>query len=460
MLFYRSQSQFWSLFGIQRVEYILEIAVILITERFLRYFVFVYGDSTHLQILIRHQLLNMTSHGRLKRRKIRVSLLMCILRCSQGIFVLSAITILVFIVQTDSSIDVVKSLPKQTSVDYSTIVSIAQNRTYEPFYLTKPEFDSNSSRDMFYSRQLGDHFQFYVNDPEMLQGSIVVHRNATVHHSFDCGWQMDHTVFVGSEYVGAPRLKHLEQIVCPLLVPQSHTFQHFMDGVVPKLMQAFEVLQNPHIKVMIHRPWDKIILEILEAFNIGIDRILFYEDGYYKVTHLIDTCNTPPLHPELWIKARQIFTSHAQIAPVPQMQKIVILLTRAGSRNYGRKINNLPAVSDYLSHKFQHTLHIFRGSLNLNESVQLFSSAHLIVGIHGGAFYNIMFAPSATNVIEIMPITNNGDVVPKSLAHNIVWKMSAMLGQDYARLMERASNRYGDLTINITRLNHLIDRII
>ena len=145
---------------------------------------------------------------------------------------------------------------------------------------------------------------------------------------------------------------------------------------------------------------------------------------------------------------------------MPQIQRTVILLTRAGSRNYGRKINNLPAVSDYLSHKFPHTLHIFRGSLNLNESVQLFSSAHLIVGIHGGAFYNIMFAPSTTNVIEIMPITNNGDVVPKSLAHNIVWKMSAMLGQNYARLMERASNRYGDLTINITRLNDLIDRII
>ena len=395
----------------------------------------------------------------MRKRNIKMPFLKCVLCCSQLIFILCIVFLLVYVVTFNPKIEHSETIDVQNlrKIQYAQLLEYVHNITYTPFNFEKPNFLLKEDGDMFYNRQIENENSFLTDNAKQLQGSIIINMDATIHNSFDCGWQMNSSLFSGTTTPKHVRYHQIDDVVCPLLVAQSQTFQHFMDGVVPKLVQSQLALQQHYVKVLIYRPWDSIIFDILEVFNITRNRIIFSENGYYKAHYLLNTCYTPPLHPTLWNKARHVFTGHLEHLKTHQS---VILLTRTDSRNYGRSMNNKQDVVKHLVLRFSLHLRIFRGSLTLNKSVELFSSARLIIGVHGGAFYNIMFASPGTNIIEIMPVTHNGDVVPDNLAYNIVWKMSSMLGLNYWRLMERAMDRYGNLNVNITRLDVVIDEII
>ena len=136
----------------------------------------------------------------------------------------------------------------------------------------------------------------------------------------------------------------------------------------------------------------------------------------------------------------------------------VILLTRRGSRNVGRNILNEREVEKLLKQRYGDRFILFQGGYSLDESIAMFSQARIVIGVHGGAFYNINFSPSSTRVVEIMPLTDEQKYLEK-LAVDIFWKISQFLGQHYFRIYHKQTGYYGDVSVDLEVLQIVLDRI-
>ena len=326
--------------------------------------------------------------------------------------------------------------------------------SYDKFLMDEPHFSSQQDDILF--RLNNEHADIMSERQQKeLLGHIQVIRNGTVHRSYDCGWNMDVSLFSSTP---KGRIRRRFKLMLPLLVPQSNSFQHFLDGVVPKLVQASALLGIPNITVMIYRPWDPIINEIIKRFGISDDMVHFYDNGYYAADYLVNTCITPPLHPGLWQEARKTLGASEQL-PVPLRDAHVILLTRSKSRNVGRKIDNMKEVLKLLQTRYGDNFKLFQGGYRLSDAVTVFGKARLIIGVHGGAFYNMFLSPSQTHIVEIIPTHENGTFVPVNVAYNIVWKMANMLNQPYWRLSERPLSARGDVTVDLRKLQRVLDDV-
>ena len=135
----------------------------------------------------------------------------------------------------------------------------------------------------------------------------------------------------------------------------------------------------------------------------------------------------------------------------------VILLTRARTRNGGRKILNLHEIILYLRTRYNTTLSVFQSGHNLAQNQAFFGKARLVIGVHGGAFYNINFCPSETIVAEYVPLSEHNTSFEGS-ASRIVWFMANMNGQRYYRLAEKPISG-NNLQISVQKLKTLLDEV-
>lgn len=89
----------------------------------------------------------------------------------------------------------------------------------------------------------------------------------------------------------------------------------------------------------------------------------------------------------------------------------------------------------------------------------VFGSAHVIVGMHGGAFANLIFAPAAASVVEIIPRTAMEAPSPGSPKRDVrpcYHSLTEALGQRYVQFEPRSSRASffdaKDIRVNVTAL--------
>ena len=195
-------------------------------------------------------------------------------------------------------------------------------------------------------------------------------------------------------------------------------------------MMALDWVIINNITVVLESPRDAIILQILQ--KLDITNIAWYSSGtVYGADEMYFACNTPALHPELWQKARYLLSK-----PKDEKTEDIILLKRTAqnSHNGGRMLKNYATVLKRMRAKYGQKLVEFDSNKhNLNSTANTFSRAKWIVGSHGGALYNQLFAPSGTNVVEYMPVKTNGDLY---LRHGglMPYIFSSLLNQKYWRI--------------------------
>ena len=143
---------------------------------------------------------------------------------------------------------------------------------------------------------------------------------------------------------------------------------------------------------------------------------------------------------------------------VPVNQSNVILLTRAGSYNGGRHMLNFEEIKTFLKNRYSSRLVIFEGGYNLERSIQIFGKTSILIGVHGGAMYNLNFASSDAHIVEFLPMLEIGIPVER-IAHSIVWHMSQLLGQTYWRIHQIAETDDGDMKVPIDKLGTALDKI-
>lgn len=342
---------------------------------------------------------------------------------------------------------------------------------YPQFNLTLPKFLSEEDQQIFLAVKLHSDLLKSTKWQGNSFGNIAYIHNGTLTGNAGCGWHNNVSNYAGPPLADSQSMhinpkqyviQHKDDyIISPLFVPEGNTFQHFMDGVMPKLAQLSPFLTNPRIKFMLHIPRDKIIQEILIKIGIGLDRVMFVKQTsriVRMIQHQLVGCIAPPLHPILWHTMRELMGVSNNIQ-VPMTQAIIILLTRAQSHNGGRNILNIQQISTYLRQRYSDRFVVFKGGYGLKESMDLFGRARLVIGVHGGAFYNINFCPMEAIVAEYHPVDKTNGQPPKRSSLDIVWKMAQMIGQGYYRLSEKAVSNKGDLNISFYKFKLLLDKV-
>ncbi|XP_013391421.1 uncharacterized protein LOC106159644 [Lingula anatina] len=329
---------------------------------------------------------------------------------------------------------------------------------YDAFKMAEPNCVDEEDLQKF--RKHPHNVQLMQQKDKQLRGVIRIVDNGVFHGSFrppGCGWESAFDE-IKSENLSWPAAVHFD-VLCPLIVPGGSSFQHFLDGVLPKIVQAHDLLRNKGVKILIPRNRDKIILEILGALGIEKDMILFHAGGIYTARKMIYTCITPPLHPTLWQNAHKLMNAPEKL-PVPREEAYVILLTRKQSHNGGRNMLNQIEVQAFLEKRYgKEKIIVYPGRYNLTTSVSVFGRARLMIGVHGGALYNLNFASSDVSVVEILPSDGAGNPLPQGIAHTIFWSMCNMLNQSYWRIYNKAETRNGNVIVDLFKLGRVLDRI-
>ena len=339
----------------------------------------------------------------------------------------------------------------------------SQNKTnimYQKFSLSVPRFISDSDKQLFMNNTQNKLLLHMGHAQERHLGKVRILKDVTVDHSMDCSWRRGMQVYNSTSLgnLNNPRVLNY-QFVCPLLIPGGNSFQHFLDGALPKLLQALPLLRlcSHQIKLLFAgHPRDKVVLEMISELGLSEDQVVWSGSHIIHADYALDTCTTPPLHPVLTRGARNLFTAESGHGA----HTLVMLLTRTRGHNGGRHIKNLLEVVSFLSLRYgENRFRMFRGGYSLKEAADIFSRTRLVIGVHGGAFYNIQFSAVNTAVIEIVPTTQEGRVVPHNLAHTIIWDMAENLELNYWRLPLTPLNNKGDVHLSIEILTQILNVI-
>ena len=330
---------------------------------------------------------------------------------------------------------------------------------YPSFKMPEPKFVRERDQELFYAHP--ENRKLLKDSKTELLGQIRIVYGAYAHNRIQCGWGLNLMDFVDtSEVINAlpnGERNYTTDKVVPILTPDSHSFQHFLDGVLPKIIQVLPFLRLPGIKLALQKPRDKIIKLMLAKMQL-YDKVIWV-DGSEVVTSRfqINTCITPPLHPLLW-KAMREELGVSDIISQDASKFKVMLLNRAQSHNGGRNIKNQHEIIKYLSKRYTEKFVVYKPQTSLAKTKQLFADVHVIIGVHGGALYNLNFAPKQCHVIELMPTSRTGHVT-RRLAHTIMWQMAAVIGQPYWRIALPPIDDFDNVILPLDRLTEVLDKV-
>ncbi len=337
---------------------------------------------------------------------------------------------------------------------------------YPPFTLRPPLFASAADETLFLAhaqnRELlrPDHW-----GPERRRGVVRVLYGGKARADIACGWDTDLMQFVDTEpvvvggagMVGGER-NYSAEVIVPILTPDAHSFQHFLDGALPKIVQVLPLLRLPHVRLALPRPRDPVIRRMLARMHL-YHRVLWVHGAEVVRSRVqINTCITPPIHPLLWAAMRSELGVSEEFSCSEMSTCKVILLNRALSHNGGRNLKNQRELIHFLTARYGDRFVVYNPQSKLAATKRLFSQARLVVGVHGGALYNVNLAPRQCHVVELMPTRRSG-YVTKRLAHTVVWQMASVIGQSYWRVPLPPIDEQDNVLLPIHKFTAILDKV-
>uniref|UniRef100_A0A7S4IJ30 Glycosyltransferase 61 catalytic domain-containing protein n=1 Tax=Vannella robusta TaxID=1487602 RepID=A0A7S4IJ30_9EUKA len=234
--------------------------------------------------------------------------------------------------------------------------------------------------------------------------------------------------------------------------PASWAFQHWIPDLFPKLIQTWDFFQDPSVNVLTARPKQdrSPLVGFLWDYWDALDKIEPIPEKGMDVdaSEFISGCIAPSIHPFLWKEMRLALGIDETYNNAPLNKVIWIGRDKETARN-GRYVVNsdetvaaLTEASEAAGYEFVSFNHKKYASIELVK--ELFGSAKLIIGPHGGGLFNLIFAPDRTSVIELFPESYYG----KMGGNIIVWLQSVMIGQDYWRIHSEANGNNVIVDIN------------
>lgn len=328
---------------------------------------------------------------------------------------------------------------------------------YNSLDCTDPKFKCGPDKDFI-----------VCNHPKYLKGTVDFVTDGTIDlKSFDCGWKSNHSdslIDVDSNLYYEPNP------VIYLPIPKGFLFQHFMDGVLPKLVQVEKLIGDKNIKILVEvlELIHPIVRKLLNRIGFDKDRILSTFDfrnnyRYFKSSMLIIPCNTPPIHPTLWRRGQYILklpVVDPNYQSTDVSEYVVYLSRNRGKSGWERRVTNDKEVIMFLTNYFKNSKYKFtvfdpaRYS-TLDELFDFWSNVRVVIGPHGGAFQNIAFARSKLVMVEFQIDDISYLNTPVRF---IMHRQGVMMGNlYYALLCKKVDN---GMKVEIGDLEKLLDEVV
>ncbi|CAF3998688.1 unnamed protein product, partial [Rotaria sordida] len=364
-----------------------------------------------------------------------------------------------------------------------------------PFYIRLPNFSDNEAKNWFYNSTY-----YKINSKKCPHNSCEqngvlfngIKEHLSVKTAFiknglylndDCGYNYgDTNIRRTFKYDNEATVIYDKAIL--YTVPDGWAFQHFADGVAPKLSHSRSYLDKyPDAKIILSRGprFDRSVKEIWSMLGVEeSSRIIHYtENMKVGARLLINPCRTPGIHPRLWHDAREMYWSIANISKSLNENKrinfIYMQRTPSNVNNGGRLIlNEQPFIDLLKEYCLKNSLNYIqydhsKNLKNVKHHIELFYNARYIIGVHGGALVNMNFAQSGTTIIEIVAFRSSTSYLPmtcsmfnpedlKACVGYMIYTQSQLLNQTYWMLPTVVNNQ-GNMNVDLNRVKNLLQQI-
>jgi len=332
---------------------------------------------------------------------------------------------------------------------------------HDPFNWQIPKGLSNEDLKMFWA-QPENHRHFHDTHNTSHCGVLRIVANGRIRNPFPQLSNVTHFInaFIKPEKVPKPKYETL----LVLIGHWGHYFQHFFDNIGPQISLAMSILgfNQTDIPVVVDSSHLFPVVPSLWR-RLGFSKIIkSISNADYSAKTLIYIESTPRIHPEYFLNLRNML----ELREVEH--KKVIWLSRKPSNSYysQRYIINEGEIVSALQKKYgrNNVVSYDHTKYQLNETIELFSEAKIIIGAHGGAFYNQFFSSKDAIIVEIMPVQESGLYPDQdsfqtqpSFSHMAVWSNSLLIGQKFWRYYHVTSEP--SFEINPRALVRFLDQI-
>lgn len=340
----------------------------------------------------------------------------------------------------------IKDVP-EAAIATSGIRSVMERpRSLDVSALSRPWFD-----------QLTTAFLLHVEDGFVGDGVVFDAERYYAFGKWWLGWNEDSWKL----YEGTREVRHVEAAVS-IAAWGGEAFQHFVVDCMPKLASVIGLLEDPafkHVQIVSHAeeaPAAQWFWRRLGLSHRVVQKPRNAETGF--VVHA-DHALFPDFAPSLGqygLYPRDCLRPIQQRLGVldPVVQDRVVYLRRTGKRSVANEARLLGEIHAALAGSGC-TLTVFEASGDLDRDMAEIQRAKVIVGPHGGAFANLVFAQPGTRVVEFNPLyrlyAQGRD--PKAL----YWGLAQAAGLDYWTVEPRNfAFEGGGMWVDVADVVHLV----
>ncbi|OHT01589.1 hypothetical protein TRFO_07484 [Tritrichomonas foetus] len=221
----------------------------------------------------------------------------------------------------------------------------------------------------------------------------------------------------------------------------GHYFQHFFDNIGPQIALALEVLGFKPFNLPVVADISDLFPSVPKLWSrMGFTTEFHHPSvgNEFSANTLVMIESCPRIHPDFFKTIRQYLK-----LPKKVPEKIIWISRKMTNSYYAQRfILNENEIIHKLQKSYGKRYFVVYDHSNytFEQTIELFASAKVIIGSHGGGMYNQFFAPAEAVIVEIMPVKKNGlypdqrnfrDV--PSFSHMAVWSNSLLIGQKFWR---------------------------
>ncbi|MDX1383519.1 MAG: glycosyltransferase family 61 protein [Thermoanaerobaculia bacterium] len=230
------------------------------------------------------------------------------------------------------------------------------------------------------------------------------------HYSFGNWWLGDRGA-AWRLYENTREVRHVEAAVS-IAAWGGEAFQLFVLDALPKLASVLDLLEAPgmeHVRIVSHADaaatatwfWDRLGLSdrvTQKPKNAGAGFVIHAD--LVLAVHAGPSLGRYGLHPRHSLRPLQ-----ARLGCLDGGPRDRVIYLRRPNRN--RSVANEAELLQGLRRRLEGTgleLVVFETPEGLDRDRRLFRRARMVLGPHGGAFANMIFAPPGTQIVEFLPI--------------------------------------------------------
>ena len=312
--------------------------------------------------------------------------------------------------------------------------------TLPPFYWETPHGLDNVTYDWFF--KIPENWRHFGDTLTPVRGFVEVHKNAEFVGPWRGKCNVTHYINFGEGAVNPCDGKPEYEAAILMKSHQTDFFQHFLDNGVPQIMMTLLVTGFDVSKVSFFLDgWrTEAIPRLLK--RLGFKEVLrFKTDLRISAETLLLPRICPVIHPIL----TQAFIDRLNFTDGKGDKVILISRTSGDGTKASRLVKNQGALAERLAKTYGDRFVLFRAKgTKLDDAINLFSMASIVIGSHGGAMYNALWAPRSTKVIELVPSTTDGRYSGQGafnsrklpFAHLAIYTNCVMNSQDFFRYYE------------------------